>query len=150
MCSLRPVRRVLVVEDAIAVRSMLEKFFTMHGYEVLLASHPDTALRRLKSSAALLDAVVLDVRLDDSRSGLEVLELMRLDDRLVDLTVVVLTGIPELDPQELEIIRRNRAHLLYKHEGYERVFHRLDQIIKPRGHGVGDESTGRVSTPTRD
>ena len=26
-------------------------------------------------------------------------------------------------------IRRNRAHLLYKQEGYEKVFDRLDRII---------------------
>ncbi|MBI4521262.1 MAG: response regulator, partial [Gemmatimonadetes bacterium] len=111
-------RTVLVVEDAIAVRSMLEEFFTNHGYDVVLASHPDTALQRLKASAAVLDAMILDVRLDDNRSGLEVLELMRLDDRFVDLPVVILTGIPQLDPREVEIIRRNRAYLLYKKMGY--------------------------------
>jgi hypothetical protein len=69
--------------------------------------------------------------LDDNRSGLEVLELMRLDDRFVNLTVVVLTGLPNLDSRDVEIIDRNRAHLLYKQEGYERVFNKLDLIIKP-------------------
>jgi DNA-binding response OmpR family regulator len=121
-----------VVEDAITVRSMLEEFFTMHGYDVLLASHPDTALQRLKTSGATLDAMILDIRLDGNRSGLDVLELMRLDDRFVDLTVVVLTGIPRLDAAEVEIILRNRAHLLYKQIGYEKVFERLNAIIKPR------------------
>lgn len=147
MSPIRPKRTVLVVEDAISVRSMLEEFFTMHGYEVLLASHPDTALRRLKSSAAALDAVILDVRLDDHRSGLEVLELMRLDDRLADLTVVVLTGVPRLDEQELDIIRRNRAHLLYKQEGYERVFDRLDQIIKPRRRPTSERDEPTAASP---
>jgi DNA-binding response OmpR family regulator len=125
-----PKRTVLIVEDTIAVRGMLEEFFTMHGYEVVVASHPDTALQRLKQSYAVLDAMILDIRLDDNRSGLDVLELMRLDDRFVDLTVVVLTGLP-LDSREVEIIRRNRAHLLYKKEGAEKVFERLDHIIKP-------------------
>ena len=128
----RPRRTVLVVEDSITVRNVLEEFFTLHGYDVVVASHPDTALRRLKASAAVLDAMILDIRLDDNRSGLEVLELMRLDDRFVDLTVVVLTGLPCLDSREVEIIRRNRAHLLYKQEGFEKVFERLDRIIQPR------------------
>jgi len=40
--------RVLVVEDAIAVRNMLEDFLGLYGYDVLVASHPDTAFKRLK------------------------------------------------------------------------------------------------------
>ena len=57
------------------------------------------------------------------------LELMRLDDRFVDLPVIVLTGLATLEPRDIDCIRRNRAHLLYKQEGYEKVFDRLDRII---------------------
>jgi DNA-binding response OmpR family regulator len=114
-------RTVLVVEDAIAVRNMLEDFLSLYGYDVLVASHPDTAS---------LDAMILDIGLDDNRSGIEVLELMRLDDRFVDLPVVVLTGLNLTDEEE-ESIRRNRAHLLYKKEGYEKVFNRLAEIMAP-------------------
>jgi ActR/RegA family two-component response regulator len=116
---------------------MLEEFFTQYGYDVVVASHPDTAFKRLKQSYAALDAMVLDIRLDDNRSGLEVLELMRLDDRFVDLTVVVLTGVP-LNAREMEIIQRNRAHLLHKRDGFEKVFDRLDQIIKPAARPPDD------------
>src|SRR5687767_4369467 len=123
-------RTVLVVEDAVAVRNMLEDFLSLYGYDVLVASHPDTAFKRMKQSAASLDAMILDIGLDDNRSGIEVLELMRLDDRFVDLPVVVLTGLNLTDEEE-QSIRRNRAHLLYKKEGYERVFNRLGEIITP-------------------
>jgi CheY-like chemotaxis protein len=123
-------RTVLVIEDALAVRKMLEDFLSLYGYDVLVASHPDTAFKRLKQSTASLDAMILDIGLDDNRSGIEVLELMRLDDRFVDLPVVVLTGLNLTDVQE-ETIRRNRAHLLHKKDGYERVFDRLTEIITP-------------------
>ena len=123
-------RTVLVVEDAIAVRNMLEDFLNLYGYDVLVASHPDTAFRRLKHSAATLDAMILDIGLDDNRSGIEVLEMIRLDDRFVDLPVVVLTGL-DLTPEEQESLRRNHAYLLYKKDGYERVFDRLGEIIAP-------------------
>jgi DNA-binding response OmpR family regulator len=119
-----------VVEDAVAVRNMLEDFLNLYGYDVLVASHPDTAFKRLKQSAADLDAMILDIGLDDNRSGIEVLELMRLDDRFVHLPVIVLTGLNLTDDEE-ESIRRNRAHLLYKKEGYERVFNRLAEIVGP-------------------
>ena len=123
-------RTILVVEDTIAVRNMLEDFLSLYGYDVLVASHPDTAFKRLKQSAASLDAIILDIGLDDNRSGVEVLELLRLDDRFVDLPVVVLTGLNLTDEEE-ESICRNHAYLLYKKEGYERVFNRLAEIIAP-------------------
>ena len=121
-------RTILVVEDAVAVRNMLEDFLSLYGYDVIFASHPDTAFKRLKQSAATLDAMILDIGLDDNRSGIEVLELMRLDDRFVDLHVIVLTGLSLSEAQE-ESIRRNRAELLHKQEGYEKVFNRLSEII---------------------
>ena len=130
---------MLIVEDALTVRNMLEDFFTMYGYDVMMASDPDTAFKRLKESEGVLDAMILDIALDDNRSGLEVLELMRLDERFANLTVVVLTGLANLDEKDLDIIRRNRAHILYKQEGYERVFGKLDLIIKPQ----------RKTTPTQ-
>lgn len=107
---------------------MLEDFLNLYGYDVLVASHPDTAFKRLKHSAATLDAIILDIGLDDNRSGIEVLELMRLDDRFTDLTVIVLTGLNLTEDQE-ESIRRNRAFLLYKKDGYENVFNRLGDIV---------------------
>lgn len=128
--TLRTRRTVLVVEDAISIRNMLEDFLGLYGYDVLVASHPDTAFKRLKQSAASLDAMILDIGLDDNRSGIEVLELMRLDDRFVNLPVVVLTGLGLTDEEEVSI-RRNGAHLLHKKEGYERVFNRLAEIMAP-------------------
>jgi CheY-like chemotaxis protein len=122
----------LIVEDALTVRNMLEEFFTMYGYDVMMASDPDTAFKRLKETHGVLDAMILDIALDDNRSGLEVLELMRLDERFADLTVIVLTGLANLSDHDLEIIRKNRAHILYKQDGYERVFGKLDLIIKPK------------------
>ena len=131
MISIRPGRAVLIVEDAISVRSMLTDFFRQKGYDVMHARHPDVALKRLNASGATIDAVILDVHLEDNRSGFEVLELIRLDGRFVDLTVVILTAHTPLDDRDVELIQRNRAHLLYKQQGYERVFERLEGIIKP-------------------
>jgi CheY-like chemotaxis protein len=124
----RPPRRtVLVVEDALTTRCILEQFFARAGCDVLHAADPEAALMRLKSSA--IDAVILDLRLSDERSGLEVLEQMRLDERFDDVPVVVLTGVNEVEPAENEIIERHGAHLLYKRFGYREVVQRLEKII---------------------
>jgi DNA-binding response OmpR family regulator len=118
---------VLVVEDALTTRCILEQFFARAGCDVLHAPDPETALLRLKSAA--VDAVILDLRLADERSGLEVLEQMRLDERFDSVPVVVLTGISEIEEAEGEIIDRLGAHLLYKKFGYREVVQRLEKIL---------------------
>ncbi len=123
----RPRRTVLVVEDALTTRCILEQFFARAGCEVVHASDPETALMRLKSST--IDAVILDLRLSDERSGLEVLEQMRLEQQYDEVPVVVLTGVTEVDAAEDEIIQRHGAHLLYKRFGYREVVQRLEKII---------------------
>ena len=123
----RPRRTVLVVEDALTTRCILEQFFARAGCDVVQAPDPDTAMLRLKSDC--IDAVILDLRLADDRSGLEVLEQMRLDERFDAIPVVVLTGVTEVDEAEAELIERHRAHLLYKRFGYREVVQRLEKII---------------------
>jgi DNA-binding response OmpR family regulator len=120
-------RTVLVVEDAITTRCILEQFFSRAGCDVLQAADPETALKRLTTTC--VDAVILDLRLGGDRSGLEVLEQIRLEERFADMPVVVLTGVTQVEPHEEEIIRRNGAHLLYKRFGYREVIQRLEQII---------------------
>ena len=123
----RPRRTVLIVEDALTTRCILEQFFARAGCDVLQAGDPDTAMVRLKSMA--VDAVILDLRLADERSGLEVLEQMRLDERFDAVPVVILTGVTEVDPAEAEVIERHGAHLLYKRFGYREVVQRLEKIL---------------------
>jgi DNA-binding response OmpR family regulator len=120
-------RTVLIVEDALTTRCILEQFFARAGCDVLQAADVETALKRLKT--ALIDAVILDLRLADGRSGLEVLEQMRFEERLADLPVVILTGVSQVDPEEEETIKKHGAHLLYKSLGYREVVDRLEQII---------------------
>src|SRR4029450_1060263 len=99
-----PRRTILVVEDALTTRCILEQFFARAGCDVIQASDPESAMKRLQSTS--VDAVILDLRLSDERSGLEVLEQMRLEKRYDGVPVVVLTGVTEVDQAEHEIIRR--------------------------------------------
>jgi CheY-like chemotaxis protein len=122
-------RTVLVVEDALTTRCMLEQFFGRAGCNVVHASDPETALKRLRTTP--IDAVILDLYLAHERSGLEVLEHMRLEEQFADIPVVILTGANQVAPQEKAIIRRHGGHLLYKRLGLQAVVDQLEQIIVP-------------------
>src|SRR5437868_901293 len=119
-------RTVLIVEDALTTRCILEQFFARAGCDVLQAADPDSALKRLNSGS--VDAVILDLRLADDRSGLEVLEQMRLEERFADVPVAILTAVDQVEPEEEKIIQLHKAHLLYKRMGYREVVNQLERL----------------------
>lgn len=120
---------VLVVDDENTVRSFLKVYLENAEYNVCEAGDVDSALTAL--DAGPVDAVVLDVRMPDpmgwGRTGLEVLAFIRLHAAFAALPVMILTGHP-LDPEEHELLRRHRAHLFLKPDGYRMLLQRLDQL----------------------
>jgi CheY-like chemotaxis protein len=124
---------VLLVDDELTVRSFLRAYLEEAGYAVCEAGDVDSALSALDD--APVDAVVLDVRMPDpmgwGRSGLEVLAFIRLHAAFTALPVLILTGHP-LDPEEQGLVRRHRAHLFLKPDGYRMLLQRLDQLTGRR------------------
>lgn len=120
---------VLVVDDEVSVRSFLRSYLEESDYAVCEAGDVDSALSALDESP--VDAVVLDVRMPDpmgwGRTGLEVLAFIRLHAAFAALPVFVLTG-HALDPEEHNLIRRHRASLFLKPDGYRALLQRLDQL----------------------
>lgn len=121
---------VLVVDDEGAVRSFIRAYLEDADYRVYEATDVDGALATLDQ--VRVDAVVLDVRMPDprglGRSGLEVLAFIRLRAAFDALPVMILTG-RSLEPQEQELIRRHRAHLFLKPDGYRQMLKRLEELI---------------------
>jgi CheY-like chemotaxis protein len=128
---------VLIVDDEPAVRSFLRTYLERADYIVCEAGDVDSALSAL--DAAPVDAVVLDVRMPDpmgwGRSGLEVLAFIRLHTAFAALPVLILTGHP-LDPEERDLVRRHRAHLFMKPDGYRMLQQTLDQLTGHRAPGT--------------
>jgi CheY-like chemotaxis protein len=120
---------VLIVDDETTVRSFLKAYLENAEYDVCEAGDVDSALTAL--DAGPVDAVVLDVRMPDpmgwGRTGLEVLAFIRLHSAFASLPVMILTGHP-LDTEELDLLRRHRAHLFLKPDGYRMLLQRLDQL----------------------
>jgi CheY-like chemotaxis protein len=129
--------RVLIVDDDAPIRTFLRRYLQDAGYVVSEATDVDGALNALDQQP--VDAVVLDVRLPDpmgwGRTGLEVLAFIRLHNAFSPLPVLVLTG-HSLEPEEQDLIRRHRADLFMKPDGYRMLLQRLDQLTggQPAGH----------------
>jgi CheY-like chemotaxis protein len=75
---------------------------------------------------SIIDAVVLDVRMP-RRSGLELLEFIRLDKNLHGFPVLILTGA-SLTPDEEATIARDSAYVFHKSENLESLALQLNSV----------------------
>jgi HAMP domain-containing protein/CheY-like chemotaxis protein/signal transduction histidine kinase len=82
-------KRLLVVEDDRAERDSVSALLESSDIEIMTADTGNAAIASLRAEPA--DCVVLDLRLPDM-SGFEVLEMIRDDETLCDVPVVVFTG----------------------------------------------------------
>jgi hypothetical protein len=117
-------RTVLVVDDEVAVLTLLRHFLEEKGFHVATAGGVGEAISMLEEGT--IDAVVLDVRMP-RRSGLELLEYIRFDRALSDIPVLILTGAA-LTSDEEATITRDRGYVFYKSENLESLALHLDQL----------------------
>jgi CheY-like chemotaxis protein len=119
-------RTILVVDDEIGMLTFLTQFLEDRGYGVKTAGSVGEAIMVLEHS--IIDAVILDVRMP-RRSGLELLEFIRLDPRLRDFPVLVFTGAA-LTKAEHTLIARDADSIFYKSDNHnlQLLAARLDRI----------------------
>lgn len=80
-------KKILVVEDEVAIRTGLVDVFTYHGYDVDYADHGDDGLK--KSLSGLYDLILLDVMLPGI-NGFDICRQIREQDR--QQAVIMLTA----------------------------------------------------------
>lgn len=117
---------VVVLDDEPATRALLRRFLTKYGYrpvETATAAEAITALRR-----GPVDAVILDVRLPERLTGLDVLRMLRHEAPLATVPVIILTGSVLSDEEEREVTRQ-RGFLFAKPESPEVLIKFLDQLL---------------------
>ncbi len=89
--------RILVVDDTAFNRRLLVRLLSSIGHEALEASDGGQALAMLRDPAAQrIDLVLLDIVMP-GMDGYETLAVLKADDRLREIPVVVISGVDELD-----------------------------------------------------
>ncbi len=115
---------ILVVDDELAIHGYLAVFLTSKGYHVAAATTADAAIDVLRTQS--IDAIVLDVNMPE-RSGLAVLEYVRVRHHRPDLPVLIFTGGGLSDADE-EAITRYRAYVFYKQEDPDDFASYIDRV----------------------
>lgn len=84
---------ILVVEDDADNRLLLQETLESEGYAVLTASDGERAIKLLQEHPVIPDAIVLDMMMPNL-DGHGFLVLKRANPKLVDIPVVLCTGVP--------------------------------------------------------
>src|SRR5574342_216022 len=82
--------RVLVVDDNLSVREVVERALETKGFELLFASSGEEAMERI--GTAMPDLVVCDVAMPDAE-GYQICEFLRRHGALSETPVLLLSGI---------------------------------------------------------
>lgn len=89
-----PRPKVLIVEDEIHIQRLVTHLLEKAGLEVQATSDGAKGLQAMQSMAVPPDLVLLDIMMPDV-DGLTVLRTMRLDERLKNVPVIMLTAISQ-------------------------------------------------------
>jgi CheY-like chemotaxis protein len=117
---------VVVLDDEPVARDLLHRFLTKYGYRAVETATAEEAIAALRRRP--VDAVILDVRLQEALTGLDVLRMLRREAPLATVPVIILTGSVLSDEEELEVTRQ-RGFLFAKPESLDVLIKFLDQLL---------------------
>lgn len=116
--------RILVVDDEITLRRMLERVLTMRGFDVCTAANGDEAMARLSSER--FDVVLSDMVMPQC-DGRCLLEAMRAAG--IRVPVVILTGYA--DATDLSLVALGAAAVLGKPSSVDVICATLATVLPP-------------------
>jgi CheY-like chemotaxis protein len=116
---------VLVLDDEPAVRTSMARLLGRYGYEAATAATLDEARALLQSRS--IQALILDVRLQEEGTGLDLLATIRREPAFHKAPILIFTGTSLSEDDQL-FITRHRAFLFYKPEGINTLVKFLDDL----------------------
>jgi CheY-like chemotaxis protein len=127
-----PKPTVLILDDEKTIRETGRRFLEKWGYGCVEADSIDAALEAIQSTQVI--AAILDVHLPGAHSGLDMLAAFREIDEFKAIPILIMTG-SVLTESEQASVKKHRAALFYKPEGFNTIISFLDQLTgRDRSH----------------
>jgi diguanylate cyclase (GGDEF)-like protein len=118
--------RILVVDDDSAIRSAMETYIRMDGFDTAAVSSAEEAIAYMESKGPV-DVVITDIMMG-GMSGLELTDHIRSH---YDTDVIIMTGYSAEYSYE-EAIRRGASDILFKPARFEEILLRLKRVLRER------------------
>ena len=116
---------VLVLDDEPMVRQAARRFLGRSGYGCVEAETVERALELLRTTSVV--AAMLDMRLPEGRTGLDVLTDLRRLPEFREIPVLIVTG-SVLTDAEVASIAKQRGFVFFKPEGFSIIVNFLDRL----------------------
>ena len=113
------------MDDEENLRRAMRVYLERHAYAAVEAETVEAAVEVMRTKT--ISAVILDVRLPGTHSGLDALDLLRRIPEMATVPVLIVTGSILTEEEERQITRQ-RAHVVYKPEGLNTILNFLDQL----------------------
>jgi CheY-like chemotaxis protein/predicted regulator of Ras-like GTPase activity (Roadblock/LC7/MglB family) len=130
--------KVLVVDDSLSVRKVVERALEPRQIEVVTASSGAEALERLEREQP--DVVICDVVLPD-KDGYEVCQFVRAHARLGRTPVLLISGIVDERVRERAAQVRSNG-VMFKPFSADTLVRKVDELLAVRVGGVPAEAPG--------
>lgn len=116
---------VLVLDDEPFVRQAARRFLKGSGYACVEADTVDRAIELLHRTKVI--AAMLDMRLPDGRTGIDVLTQLRGVPEFREIPVMIVTGSVLTDAEKTAIAKL-RGFVFFKPEGFSTIVNFLDRL----------------------
>jgi CheY-like chemotaxis protein len=116
---------VLILDDEPFVRHAARRFLKGSGYGCVEAETVDAAIELLRTTRVV--AAMLDMRLPDGRTGLDVLTDLRKVPEFREIPVLIVTGSVLTEAEKLAIAKQ-RGFVFFKPEGFSTIVNFLDRL----------------------
>jgi DNA-binding NtrC family response regulator len=139
-------RRILLVDDELAILLTLKAILEMNGFEVETATSAREAKQKLSSST--FEMVISDMRMENETSGFEVIRAARLQD--YNPATAILTAYPNtgndwksegaesllVKPMNTSDLLRQIEALLVTHQDSKQAAHKPEMATSSRRNGA--------------
>ncbi|MBI1796245.1 MAG: response regulator [Candidatus Eisenbacteria bacterium] len=133
---------VLVVDDKVVVRDLLERFLVLEGYKVMSAADGLEAVRLFQAHPGTFQAAILDV-LMPRMDGRDTFYALRQVDPM--LPVLIMSGFAPGERAD-EIIGRPGTNFIHKPFVLGDVLLRLEQLLAQRGGTAAPPAAAPTTT----
>jgi DNA-binding NtrC family response regulator len=118
---------VLAIDDEPSMRLVLDRLLRLHGFQPLQASAAAEAI--VIAELEIVHAFIIDLKLGHGRSGLDVLDWVRLQRRYTLTPVFILTGDLDIAEADQARIREHRAYVFHKGQSLQLLMEYLRRLL---------------------
>ena len=117
---------VLLVEDDVFLASIYQKKFEMEGFKIAAVDNGDKVLPEAKRKKP--DIILLDILLP-KRDGFSVLALLKADNELKDIPVIMLTNLGQKDDVDKALAAGATDYLIKAHFKPSEIVEKVKKIL---------------------